>query len=97
MDSSPEFGGTDAGTRPMELILIALGGCTGMDVASILEKMQVYYTDFKIVINAERANEHPKKFTKVHIKYSIRGNVPEEKFKKAIELSQTKYCPITEI
>ena len=97
MDSSSKFGGAEAGTRPMELVLIALGGCTGMDVAWFLKKMRVHYTDFKIIINAERTEKHPKKFTKIHMKYSIRGDVPEEKIKKAIELSQTRYCPVSEI
>ena len=97
MDASSEFGGTEAGTRPMELILIALGGCTGMDVASILEKMKVRYKDFKVIVNAERTENHPKTFTKIHIKYLIWGDVPEEKIKRAIELSQTRYCPISQI
>lgn len=97
MDGPAKYGGAEAGTRPMELVLIALAGCTGMDVASILEKMRVDYDDFKIIVNGEVVEKHPKKFTKIHIKYLIRGDVPEEKFKKAVELSQTKYCPISEI
>jgi len=97
LDGPSEFGGTEAGTKPMELVLIALGGCTGMDVTSILEKMKVKYTDFKIAITADRAKEYPKKFTKIHIKYSIHGDVPEEKMKRAMELSQTKYCSVLEM
>ena len=97
MDGPAKFGGAEAGTRPMELVLIALGGCTGMDVESILEKMRVHYADFKIIINGEITEKNPKTFTKIHMKYSIRGNVPEEKLKKAIELSQTRYCPVAEI
>jgi len=97
MDSLAKFGGAEAGTRPMELVLIALGGCTGMDVASALEKMRVHYTDFKITINGETTEKYPKRFTKIHMKYYIRGDVPEEKLKRAIELSQTKYCSVSEI
>jgi putative redox protein len=97
MDGSAKFGGAEAGTRPMELVLIALGGCTGMDVASTLEKMRVRYTDFKITINGETTEKYPKRFTKIHMKYSICGDVPEEKLKRAIELSQTKYCSVSEI
>jgi len=97
LDGPSEFGGTEAGTKPMELVLIALGGCTGIDVISILEKMKVKYTDFKMAITAEMAKAHPKKFTKIHIKYSIHGDVPEEKMKKAMELSQTKYCSVSEM
>ena len=97
MDSLAKFGGAEAGTRPIELVLIALGGCTGMDVASALEKMRVRYRDFKITINGETTEKSPKRFTKIHVKYSIYGDVPEEKLKRAIELSQTKYCSVAEI
>ena len=97
MDGPAIFGGTDAGTRPMELFLIALGGCTGMDVVSLLRKMKVNFTDFKISITVERKEEHPKIFTKIHIKYMIWGDVPEDEVKKAIDLSQNRYCPISEI
>jgi putative redox protein len=97
MDSLAKFGGTEAGTRPIELVLIALGGCTGMDVASALEKMRVRYRDFKITINGETTEKYPKRFTKIHVKYSIHGDVPEEKLKRAIDLSQNKYCSVAEI
>lgn len=97
MDALAKFGETEAGTRPIELILTALGGCTGMDVASTLEKMRVRYRDFKITIDGEMTEKYPKRFTKIHVKYSINGDVPEEKLKRAIELSQTKYCSVAEI
>jgi putative redox protein len=97
MDSLTKFGGSEAGTMPTELVLIALGGCTGMDVASALEKMRVNYRDFKITIDGERTDKYPKIFTKIHMKYSIYGDVPEDKLKRAIELSQTKYCSVSEI
>jgi putative redox protein len=97
MDSLAKFGGSEAGSLPIELVLIALGGCTGMDVANALEKMRVKYRDFKITIDGERTEKYPKVFTKIHMKYSIHGDVPEEKLKRAIELSQTKYCSVSEI
>jgi putative redox protein len=81
----------------MELVLVALGGCTGMDVVSILGKMKVKFTDFKISITAEEKEEYPKIFKKIHIKYLIYGDVPEDKVKKAIELSQTRYCSVSGI
>jgi len=97
MDSLAKFGENEAGTRPIELVLIALGGCTGMDVASALEKMRVRYRDYKITLNGETTEKYPKRFTKIHVKYSIYGDVPEEKLKRAIELSQSKYCSVAEI
>ncbi len=92
MDSGPSVGGEDTGSRPMELLLLGLGGCTGMDVVSILRKMRQEVKAFEIEIEAERAKTHPKVYTKVHIIYKIWGNVSEDKVKKAIELSQDTYC-----
>ena len=92
MDTAKEIGGNDAGSRPMELLLMGLAGCTGMEVISILDKMKVNYKDFRIEIEGEKATTHPKVYTKIHLKYRIWGDVPEDKFKTAIELSRTKYC-----
>ena len=96
LDAAPEVGGTDTALRPMELILVSLGGCTGMDVVSILRKMRVEWERFEIQVVAERAPEHPKVFTKIHLIYRIWGDdIPEDKLKKAIDLSQERYCPVT--
>ncbi len=92
MDGPEAFKGHSAATRPMELLLMALAGCTSQDVISILDKMKVKYRDYKLEITAERAPNHPKVYTKIHLKYMIWGDVPEDKFKTAIELSETKYC-----
>ncbi len=92
MDTSEEVGGHNAGPRPMELLLMGLAGCTGMDVISILDKMKVKYDDFRIEIEADKAETHPKVYTKIHIKYRIWGDVPEDKLKTAIDLSREKYC-----
>lgn len=93
MDGSREFGGSEAGSAPMEMILMGLAGCTGMDVISILEKMRVKLDHFVITVDAERADEHPKVFTKIRLKYYFWGaDVPVEKVERAIELSQTRYC-----
>jgi len=95
MDTNPEVGGEDAGVRPMELILIGLGGCTGMDVVSILKKMRVDFDSLTMEVEADRAKEYPRVYREIRLKYIIQGDdVPEEKFKRAIELSQTKYCAI---
>lgn len=96
MDAAEDLGGANAASRPLELLLIGLGGCTGMDVLSIMQKMKVPYTDFEIKLNAERANEHPKVFTKIKIKYLIYGkNINPLNVERAIELSETKYCSAT--
>lgn len=96
MDSSKDSGGFNTGSRPLELLLIGLGGCTGMDVISILKKKRVPFDDFEISLNAERAETHPKVFTKINIKFTIYGeNIKETDVARAIELSETKYCPAT--
>lgn len=93
MDAHPEVGGEDSGVRPMELLLIGLGGCTGMDVVSLLNKMRVKFTHFEIEIKSERDTVHPKVFKKIKMNYIIKGDkIPKDKVKKAIELSQQRYC-----
>ena len=96
MDGPEEFQGSDAATRPKELILISLAGCSGSDVASILSKMRENVTKFEIDVDAESATEHPKVFTKIHLKYQFWGtNLKKENIEKAINLSQEKYCSVT--
>ncbi len=97
MDASPNVGGEDTATRPMELCLISLLGCTGMDVIAILRKMEVEWDDFEVVIpEYERAEKHPKVYTKIKLLYKIKGkNIKEELFAKAIRLSFDKYCSVT--
>jgi putative redox protein len=98
MDGPESLGGADAGSRPIELFLIGLGGCTGMDVLSILQKKRVKVDDFEIEIDSERASEHPKVFTQIHLKYIFYGkNIPVDAVERAIELSETKYCSASEI
>jgi putative redox protein len=93
MDAPPEVGGQSSGPRPIDLFLIGLGGCTAMDVVSILRKMKVEFVDFGVEIVAERAPEHPKVYTQIELIFSITGDsIPEDKFTRAIELSQEKYC-----
>ena len=95
MDASPKHGGEDKGPAPMEVFLHSLGGCTGMDVVSILNKMREPLEDFHLEIDAERAAEYPKVYTKVNIKYVLKGNLDPKKVKKAIDLSSDKYCSVT--
>jgi len=94
MDASPKVGGIDSAARPLEVMLCALGGCTGMDVVSFLRKMKTEPRSLQIEITDERAPEYPKVFTKLHLTYRVTGAVPQDNLKKAIDLSLSKYCPI---
>jgi putative redox protein len=96
MDARAEVGGENKGPRPTELLLAALGGCTGMDVVSILRKMRIEFDRFEMAIEADEAAEHPKAFTTFRLVYRLWGqDVPPEKFKRAVELSQTTYCGVS--
>lgn len=95
IDSQPEFGGKNRGPSPKGLTLISLAGCTGMDVISILEKMRVKVTGFDVLTDAVLAQEHPKKFEEIVVKYSFKGeNLPVKKIKDAINLSIDSYCGV---
>lgn len=96
MDGPSDFGGSDAATRPKELILIGLAGCTGSDVASILSKMREKVNRFEIDVDAESATEHPKVYTKIHLTFNFWGEgLKPANIEKAIGLSQDKYCSVT--
>jgi len=96
MDASEESGGYGAATSPMELLLIALGGCTGSDVVSILRKKRVPFREFEIHISAERAEIHPKVYTKIQIEYIVAGDsTVQQDVERAIELSVSKYCSVS--
>ncbi len=95
MDASKAVGGEDQGTRPKEMLLHGLAGCTGMDVISILNKMRVFVEDFRMEVDVEQTTEHPKVFKKIHLKYYFKGDLPEQKIKKAIDLSQDTYCGVS--
>lgn len=96
MDGPENFGGNDAGTRPKELLLLALGGCTGSDVATILQKKKVKLEGFEMNISADVQETHPQVYTKIELEYVFYGkNVPKESVERAIELSLTTYCSVT--
>jgi putative redox protein len=89
-------GNIPAANSPMELVLIALGACTGSDVVSILEKKRVKLTTFELKVTGERAKEFPKVYTKIHIDYNFAGeNIKEKDVAHAIDLSMTKYCSVS--
>lgn len=93
LDTSEDSGGEDQGFRPMELLLVGLGGCTGMDVISILKKKQQVVTGFEVNVSGERSTEHPKIFTHIVVEYVVKGpQVDPVAVARAVELSETKYC-----
>lgn len=97
IDGPEKIGGNESASRPMELLLISLGSCTGSDVASILKKKRVETRKFEINLNGERKKEHPKTFTKIDLEYIFHGNIDKKAVERAIDLSQNKYCPIVTI
>ena len=93
MDGAPEYGGRNIGIRPMEMLLIGLAGCTGFDVVQILKKGRENVTGCDVEVEAERATEDPKVFTKIHIAYRISGHgLSQAKAERAVTLSKEKYC-----
>ena len=94
LDTSPDVGGTETGPTPMELLLLALGGCTGMDVISILRKARQDVTAYSISVQGDRRDEHPKVYTSITVEHTVRGrNLNPDVVHRAIMLSATKYCP----
>ncbi len=95
LDTTKEFGGSDAAPKPMEMVLFALGGCSGMDVESLLKKMHSPVDDFRIDIEAERRDEHPRIFTKITVRYLFWGEkLDTSVIHKAVRLSHEKYCSV---
>lgn len=87
---NPDGGG---GPTPMQVILMGVAGCTAMDVASIMEKKRAGLTDFSVNVTGDQADDHPRRYTSVHVEYVLKGeNVKPRDVERAIELSTTKYC-----
>jgi len=100
MDAARDAGGSDSGARPMELILAALGGCSGIDVVHILNKMRIAVDSFEIRIHGTRREEHPRRFTSIEVEYVFRGAGLAEKrhrLEEAVRLSQEKYCSVADM
>jgi len=97
VDAKPEVGGTDKGPRPKPLMMVALAGCTAIDVASLLKKMRIEVDQFNVKVEGDITEEHPKHFAAMHIIYEFKGrDLPLDKLEKAVELSQNKYCGVSE-
>jgi putative redox protein len=97
VDAKPEVGGSDKGPRPKPLMMVALAGCTGIDVASLLKKMRIDVDEFNVKVEGDITEEHPKHFTGMHITYEFKGkDLPPDKLERAVELSQNRYCGVTD-
>ena len=93
MDGPPDHGGRNLGPRPMEMLLLGLGGCTTFDIIMILKKSRQAVTDCVVEISAERADEEPKVFTNIHIHFIVTGkDLKEKQVERAVSLSAEKYC-----
>ena len=96
IDAAESVGGQNKGPTPKPLLMVSLAGCTAMDVVSILKKMRVSFDSFKVRVEGDLTEEHPKKYTKIHVIYEFKGkNLPEDKIKKAISLSEERYCGVS--
>jgi putative redox protein len=98
LDAEPEVGGENRGPRPKPFMLTALGGCTAMDVISILKKMRVEVEKFNVHVEGDLTEEHPIQFYKIHVIYEFTGiNLLTDKLKKAVELSEDRYCGVSAV
>jgi putative redox protein len=97
LDLDASAGGTNLGPKPKPLLLVALGGCTAMDVVSILRKMKIEPEYFNVKVDGELTEEHPKHFNKIKVIYEFRGkDLPLDKLQRAVDLSLGQYCGVSE-
>lgn len=95
MDASPEVGGENKGTRPMQMLLMALGGCSAIDAVLILKKQKQRIEDFEILIEGEREKDKvPSLFETIHLHYKFKGEIDKDKAERAVALSMEKYCSV---
>lgn len=96
LDAAPEHGGRNSGPRPKGLLLTGLAGCTGMDVVNLLAKMRVEFTRFSVEVSGDLTTDHPKVFSRIHIRYTLAGpNIARAQVEKAVNLSMEKYCGVS--
>lgn len=96
MDGPPDSGGRNLGVRPMEMVLLGMGGCTAFDTVLILQRQRQSITDCHVELSAERADKVPKVFTKIHVHYIVKGkNLDEKKVARAVEMTAEKYCSVS--
>ncbi|WP_319380283.1 OsmC family protein [Thiomicrorhabdus sp.] len=98
MDAAPEIGGENTGPRPMEMVLMGLGGCTGIDVLMMLQKLKQDIKDVQIEIESERSEDIPKVYTRIHVHFKVFGtDLNEKKVQRAVDLSAEKYCSVSKM
>ena len=95
MDGSPDIGGENKGARPTELLLSGVGGCSGIDLVTILEKMRQKISTLDIEVTGIRNDDTPKRFTDIHVNFILTGDIDPEKVEKAVQLSMEKYCSVS--
>jgi putative redox protein len=96
MDAEPAVGGQERGPRPMEVVLLAFGGCTGMDVISVLRKMRQEVSGYEVRLAGDRTEQQPTVFTDITVEHVVRGrNLNVDGVRRAVELSVTRYCPVS--
>lgn len=96
MDASPDMGGLNKGMRPMQVVLTALGGCSVIDVISILKKQKQDLKDIQVTVTGERENVAPSPYTEANVHFRLYGKLDEEKVQKAVSLAVEKYCSVAE-
>lgn len=98
MDAAQEIGGENTGPRPMEMVLMGLGGCTGIDVVMMLKKMDQDIKDVQIEIESQRSEDIPKVYTQIHVHFKVMGaDLNEKKVQRAVDLSAEKYCSVSKM
>jgi len=98
IDALPQAGGENRGVRPKPLMLLALAGCTAMDVVSIAGKMRIEIENLNIIVSGEVTDDYPKRYHSMHVVYEISGkNLPEDKLRKIVEMSEHKYCGVSAV
>ena len=96
MDAAPDHGGQDSAASPMEMLLVSLGGCTGMDVISILRKMRQEVTAYRVEVCGTRRDEHPRIFTAIEVEHVVSGpKLDPKQIARAVELSSERYCSVS--
>jgi putative redox protein len=94
LDADPEFGGAEAGPRPIELLLVGYASCSGMDVISILRKMRQPVEGYRVQVTGERREQEPRIFVRIAIEHILRGDLDETKVAHAVQLSEEKFCSV---
>lgn len=94
LDAKAEVGGTETGFQPINMILIGLGGCMAFDIVSILQKKRAELKEMVVIVEGERAEEHPKRYTTIKVKIKVNQEIKEEDLQRAFELSRDKYCSV---